>query len=295
MELSDIALVKTIIETGSLSEASQRLHQSQPTLSRKLSRLESQLGAKLFHRSPKGLIATPIGNFIVESAQSIDHQVSRIRRHVQQVTQLETGTLHLGVGPIIEQVMLPELLSRVWRNSGEIQITVISGDDETLAQAFESAEIDVMIGPFPADDWKARGMETVPMISDAIVPVARTDHPLFDLKDVTAEKLMSYPIAVPKTGTSETENIAPFSAPPKLRVDNYHLLKRVCLETDAICAGPRAIFQGELAEGSLRVVSLELDATWRSTLIVRPETLESPLVSRFVELSQEVARDIRGR
>ncbi|MEM1402161.1 MAG: LysR family transcriptional regulator [Pseudomonadota bacterium] len=293
MELSDITLVKTIIETGSLSEASQRLHQSQPTLSRKLSRLEKQLGATLFHRSPKGLVATPMGIFIAESTQSIDHQVNRIRRHVQQVTQLETGTLHIGVGPIIEMVMLPELLSRLWRDTGEIQITVISGDDEKLARAFERAEVDVMIGPFPASEWEARGMMAVSMISDAIVPVARADHPLFRAGDVSAETIQTYPIAVPKTGTAEDEHIAPFTAPPKLRVDNYHLLKQVCLETDAICAGPRAIFREEIIDGSLRVISVDLDARWRSTLIVRPETLESPLVARLVKLSEEVARDLR--
>lgn len=61
------------------------------------------------------------------------------------------------------------------------------------------------------------------------------------------------------------------------------------LDTDAICIGPRSIFADAILTNRVDIRELDLDAWWRSTLIVRPEALESPGVSRIVELCEKVA------
>ena len=52
MDIQDLEIIRAIHDTGSLSRASVDLHVSQPTLSKKLARLEHQLGTVLFHRYP---------------------------------------------------------------------------------------------------------------------------------------------------------------------------------------------------------------------------------------------------
>ena len=74
---------------------------------------------------------------------------------------------------------------------------------------------------------------------------------------------------------------------PRLSADNYTLLKRVALETDYICGGPRAIFADELASGRMREVPDSPSARWRSACLFRTEALETPLVRAFVEVIVE--------
>ena len=104
MDTTDIHLVRTVSAVGSITRAAQALHMSQPTLSRKLARLESRLNAQLFHRSPTGLVPTAIAEYVIRTAQPIESQLRRIERHVEQLTQLDAGTVRLGVGPIIEEI-----------------------------------------------------------------------------------------------------------------------------------------------------------------------------------------------
>jgi DNA-binding transcriptional LysR family regulator len=59
MDFSDIALFRTITSAGSLSAAARQLHTTPMLVSRRLAGLESELGARLFHRTTRSLSLTP--------------------------------------------------------------------------------------------------------------------------------------------------------------------------------------------------------------------------------------------
>ena len=136
MDVSEIQLIKTVARLGSLSEASKVLSQSQPTLSRKLSRLEDTLKTKLFHRSPKGLSPTKIADYIIGAAKPLDGHLRSIARYVELATQFEVGHLNIGVGPIIEQIFLPEVLKQFVASTGDVHISIVTEDDSTLLKLF---------------------------------------------------------------------------------------------------------------------------------------------------------------
>ena len=71
MDIRDIELIEAVHKTGSLSKACIELSISQPTLSKRLARLESTLGAELFFRYSTGLVATPVAEYVLaESHQA---------------------------------------------------------------------------------------------------------------------------------------------------------------------------------------------------------------------------------
>lgn len=295
MDVSDIDLIRTIVRTGSLSEASRQLHQSQPTLSRKLSRLEDTLQASLFHRSATGLTPTDIATFIVSKAEPLDLQLRAIERHVELATRLETGNVRLGVGPINEQILVPDVITRFVQSTGNIQVTVVTEDDTTLLSLFEASELDVVIGPFHTAEWEAKGIITKTMVGDDIVAVARYDHPIFQHAVVDKDVLGRYPWAVPKTEGAIQRAKDGFTVhTPKVTADNYGLLRRLTIRLDTICAGPKAIFKADIEKKLLRQVDVNLGIYWQSTLFVRPESLATPLVAHLVRLCEDVADDLRA-
>ncbi len=288
MDITDIDLIRAIVKTGSISEASTLINQSQPTLSRKLSRLEDQLKVELFHRSPKGLTPTDIALRILSKAEPLDHRLREIERYVELTTQLETGKINLGVGPIIEQILLPAVLSRFLETTGDVTVSIVTENAVTLLQMFEASELDLIVGPFRAGDQKSKDMLALPMIKDDIVAIARKHHPIFKIKKIDKEALSQFPLVAPNTSVAAKQaKGGPQIPKPKIRSDNYDLLKKIVLKSDALCVGPRAIFKDEMDEGHLREVKFDLRITWESALIIRSETMLAPLARHLVSLFEE--------
>ncbi|MEM6536985.1 MAG: LysR family transcriptional regulator [Pseudomonadota bacterium] len=296
MDLSDIELIKTVAHAGSLSEASKRLNQSQPTLSRKLMRLEDSLKTQLFHRSPKGLLPTEIAQYIIGAATPLNAHLRSITRYVELASQRDIGSLNVGVGPIIEQIMLPGVLERFVATTGDVEVSVVTEDERTLLKMFYASELDVVIGPIDIGQNRRKSFVTKSMISDKIVAVANARHPVFGYKTINAGVLEQFSLAVPKTqGSIKQSKNAPTLPKPKVVFDNYDILKRLAVETDLISAGPRAVFKDEIDAKQLRIINLNLEIFWESALLVRPEVLATPLVKHFVNLCETAARTVQDK
>lgn len=71
-----------LAETGSQSAAARRLNVSQPTVGRRLARLEADMDARLFDRTPDGLVLTPAGERLLEHARRIEQESLAARRAI---------------------------------------------------------------------------------------------------------------------------------------------------------------------------------------------------------------------
>jgi len=71
MSLEQIHTVLAVAETGSLRRAAERLHTTQPPLTRRLASLEDELGTLLFHRNAKGMLLSDAGVRFMPHARRI--------------------------------------------------------------------------------------------------------------------------------------------------------------------------------------------------------------------------------
>tara|TARA_R100000005_G_scaffold1757_2_gene1029 strand:+ start:18508 stop:19404 length:897 start_codon:yes stop_codon:yes gene_type:complete len=284
METADIKLIRTIAEHGSLTRAAESLHLSQPTLSKKLARLESQLNSRLFYRSPTGVVATEIARYIVASSHSIQAQIMRIERHVEQLSELATGEIRLGVGPIIEQVLLPELALRFVELTGNVRLSIFTDHAEKLLARLHSADLDVIAGPFRASEHP--DLAGFPLVQDSFATVARAGHPIFHDKDGVDIKSFAIASPVPE-GAVTGGALAQSVSPKQIICDNYALLKNLTINSDCICRAPLYVFREELGSGSLREIKTDNTLTWESACLVRPESVETPLVKLILNLFSE--------
>jgi DNA-binding transcriptional LysR family regulator len=281
MDTSDIKLIRTVAEHGSLTRAADVLCMSQPTLSKKLGRLESQLKAVLFCRSPTGVTPTEIGRYIISSGITLQAQVARIERHVQQLVNLEQGEVRLGVGPIIEQVLLPEVLPQFVMQTGDVQLSIVTQPAEILVSRLYDAELDVIAGPLrPADYPDLIG---IPLISDTLIRFARADHPLFSAKSQSGARGYPFASPLPQGSLREVPEEYEFSD-KRITSENYPLLKKLILQSDCIGGAPRSVVLEELDQGVLRELITDQVVVWESACLVRPESLLTPLVKRLVDL-----------
>lgn len=292
MDVRDIELIRTVEETGTLSHACEALNVSQPTLSKRLARLELELGTALFHRYPRGLAPTDVAKYILDKAAPLRAQISEIERHVELMTQLERGDLRLGVGPIVEQILLPQVLETFVQSTGQIRLSIITEDEDTLISMLDASEVDVIAGPFALREGEDDKLFSMPLISDQLIAVTRPEHPLSQSGPLNLESVLQFPWVAPKPqGILQEIQEHPILQRMKIVSENYGILKNLTKRTDAICAGPRAVFRDELAAGELTELRAELDLSWGSTLLTRHETYATPLARALVDTFLEIASD----
>ncbi len=124
IDWSDIAIFLAVAETGSLSAASRRLKVSQPTVGRRVSEMERQLGVKLFVRTGRGLMLTDSGHAILENARRMGDEAQAIARMSEGrnrglsgpvTVSVVEGLSHLWLVPLLRefQDLYPDILVRL--------------------------------------------------------------------------------------------------------------------------------------------------------------------------------------
>ncbi len=188
-----------IAEEASISKAAARLYVSQPTLSRTLQKVETELGETLFYRTSKGLFLTPSGQRFIAMARRICKLYSDMNNEFCDVNRLHKGQLTVSGPTRLCSIVLPESLKyfkAIYPNV-DINIRDIPGnraEEEVLAT---KADLGFIYLPARFD-----GFVSVPLfdiISNVVVP---KDHPANSLSYYSKE-IGSYCIDVKDLGDYE--------------------------------------------------------------------------------------------
>ena len=217
-------------------------------------------------------------------------KVASVERQVQRLLNHDTGELRIGVGPIIEQILLPEVLTTMLGHSGSVQLSVLTEHADVLLSQLINAQLDVIAGPFDASDpdLAAEGITAIELISDTTISVVRAGHPLVIAPD--NHKVREFPFAAPAMQGAMRKDNPQITERNSLSWDNYTMLKQILLQTDCICAGPRDIFRQELNSGQVLHLPYIRGARLQSACLVREEALSTPLVQLFCDTIAQASR-----
>lgn len=94
----------------SISSAARKLYIAQPSLSQSLQRIEENLGAKLFNRTPSGLTLTYAESSCYQMACQVLKIYSDFEAEISDINQLKTGRIVMGTTNHLGTVILPEIL-----------------------------------------------------------------------------------------------------------------------------------------------------------------------------------------
>jgi len=129
-----------VAETGSLSGAARQLGTSQPTLGRQIKAIESQLGAELFRRQPRGFALTQTGAELVAPAKAMQDAVRQIALSAAgQQARLE-GTVRITASVATSAMHLPKIIAQIRKLEPEIAIELVPSND-TSNLLFREADI----------------------------------------------------------------------------------------------------------------------------------------------------------
>lgn len=122
MDLRQLNYFTAIAETRHLGRAAERLHLSQPPLTRQIQSLEEELGVQLFKRTPRGMEVTSAGQELLHHALAIRTLVEQATERTRRAGRGEAGRLDVGVYGSAMFGVLPKLLAAFRAGHPEVQV-----------------------------------------------------------------------------------------------------------------------------------------------------------------------------
>jgi DNA-binding transcriptional LysR family regulator len=147
MELGDLRYLLASADAGNFSRAAGALGRNASTLSRRIGRLESELGLPLFERRHGGIKLTSCGRAILAHVRRALAEIDAIREASFLNAVAEVGQVRLGVRmpPVGEP--LSSLLARWREHHPRVNLKIAELADRDIAIALEERRLDVALIP----------------------------------------------------------------------------------------------------------------------------------------------------
>jgi len=187
MELRHLRYFIAVAEEGSLLTAAQRrLNTSQPSLSRQIRDLESEIGVKLLERQARGVALTTAGRVFLDHARLALLQVEAATDGARRAEQPERPVFTMGFLAGQEVVWLPHALRIIREEAPEVEITLCSHSSPELAVALMRGKLDVA---FLRPETQTVGLSFKFLAKEPLIAVLPTDHRLTSRKKIRPQDL----------------------------------------------------------------------------------------------------------
>ncbi|WP_254275919.1 LysR family transcriptional regulator [Halomonas sp. 3H] len=189
MELRHLRYFCVVAEELNLTCAAERLHMSQPPLSRQIKQLEQEVGAELFERGPRGLRLTATGKFFQQHALQILEKVDATLESTRRMARSKRVMFGIGFVASVFYGQLP-LLVRDLRQKDNVELGLAELTTVQQIQALKAGRIDMGFGRLRIDDPE---VEQEVLFDEPIMAAVPCGHPLEGTTPTLAE-LARYPL-----------------------------------------------------------------------------------------------------
>ncbi|MCG7994490.1 MAG: LysR family transcriptional regulator [Candidatus Thiodiazotropha taylori] len=185
----DLLLMRSLVaiaDTGSITEAADRIGLTQPALSRRLQQLEDYFGAELFSRGRKGVQLTEIGRLVESEARILIARYDHLRDQVRAHQGLEGGTVRIGGGATAVSFLLPKAIASFQGSHPAVKFQLKEAGSNEVAEDVINGRLELGLVTMPV---KNRDLKVWPLLTDRIVLVGPKQHPLAKKRRISASAL----------------------------------------------------------------------------------------------------------
>ena len=199
MDFANLQAFLAVAETASFSGAAERLHLSQPAVSKRVAALEDELGSPLFDRIGRRIGLTEAGRALLPRARGILDAVEDSRRAVSNLTGRVEGPLVFATSHHIGLHRLPPVLRAFSGAYPQVELDLRFMDSEAACEAVLHGEVELGIVTLPLEPPAHLAVQ--PVWDDPLYIVVGPDHPLAARGAVTATDLAGETAVLPGAGT----------------------------------------------------------------------------------------------
>ncbi|MBO7745226.1 LysR family transcriptional regulator [Paenibacillus sp. MWE-103] len=287
--LEELNMFTVVVEQSSMNKASAALNLSQPALSRKIAKLEQELGALLFRRVGKRLELTRIGQLTYDYAVEARQQHLRFLKLLAEYKHAGRATFTIGASLTTLQTSLPDLIQALTARSPELDIKAITGKTHEIVTLIRDRKADLGIVASRIEDAQ---LTCVPLFDDHLVLVLPRNHFIMEKNAPVITDLNGLPMILFSKGTwyriLTDELFEKYRLLPDVRmeIDSFEAILRLLHTCRAATLLPKSYLRPQmLADNDLQVVPIrELEESKRTTSLIYDQSDGfNPAVRRWIE------------
>ncbi|CAM5477227.1 LysR family transcriptional regulator [Eoetvoesiella caeni] len=294
IEMRHLRYFVGVAEAGSFRAAAERLHITQPPLTRQVQQLEEMLGTELFVRRSRGVELTAAGRMLLDDARNILILTEQALTRSQLAGRGELGRLDVGVFGSAGLDFVPRIIQDFRRLYPQVEVVLHSLDRDEQIKALSQRRLTVGFNRFFGDEI---GLEWEVILTESMHVAVPALHPYAELKELAFSALEGQPLILyprkPRPGFIDhlmrmfhTQNIL-----PKVEQEVDDVVTAValvaagvglCLVVDSAC--------NLSLPGVVYVPLRKQDKATFNLCLIRRSDDHSPLLEAFIK----VARVQRG-
>lgn len=290
MDLAAIRAFAKVVQTGSFTRAAEALHTHKAHLSRMVSQLERELGARLLERTTRSLSLTEVGREFHERSAAILAAVEDARQAVAQSQGEPRGTLRLTCGVEFGMLAVGGWINRYLALYPQMKVDVdMTG--RIVDVVHEGFDVAIRVGPLPDSTLSARRLGTLTYALYAAPDYLRLRGTPRRPQDLDRHDLLGF---MPGRGIAswqlsnqdETHRVGLQQA--RFRAGNSFAVRDACAAGLGIALLPHLIAEPQVSQGRLRSVlkgwsspDVPVNAVFASARFLAPK------VRAFIELALE--------
>ncbi len=187
MNFSQLKFVKAISELQSFSKAAQVCHVTQPTLSNGVSKLEQELGEKIFVRTTRTVDLTPFGEMLLPTIASILNLEEMIHLNAREFSNPETVVLKIGMSPLVSTEFVTLLADSFKAQNSKHEILLVEENLSVLNEKLRNNELDLILVPIVK---RTSGKNSIRLYDEDLFFIDNVDStdskvPIKDIRDKT--------------------------------------------------------------------------------------------------------------
>ncbi len=197
MELRQLRYFIKAAEMHNFSEAAKAVFVTQSTLSQQIKQLEEELGVQLFQRNSHDVSLTDEGQQLLPYARETVSSADNCVAQMNELKNLLTGNLYIGVtfsfAPILTETILD-----FSRRYPKVKLQVVYKTMSELMNMLQHRELDFVLSYKPAELYPK--IESKVLFRNPLSVIARNDHPLMKLQQISLKDMEHYDMAMPMRG-----------------------------------------------------------------------------------------------
>jgi DNA-binding transcriptional LysR family regulator len=176
--LDQLRILKAIAAEGSFKRAADSLYVSQPAVSLQVQNLERQLDVPLFDRGGRRAQLTEAGHLLLSYGEKILTLCEETCRAVEDLQNLQGGTLIIGASQTTGTYLLPRMLGLFKQRYPDVAVQLHVHSTRRTAWSIANGQIDLAIigGEVPAELHES--LQIIPYAEDELALILPIFHPL---------------------------------------------------------------------------------------------------------------------
>lgn len=224
MEIRVLNYFLTVAREENITRAAEKLHLTQPTLSRQLKEMEDTYGTQLFVRGARRITLTDEGILLRRRAEEILSLVEKTENELLAHDEVITGNIRIGAGESPHFQYIMDIVKEVQLTYPSIHVHVITGDGGSILDYLSRGLIDFAFGygDLNPEIYEQRHLPS--HLKDRWGILMKKDDPLATKEFIQAEDLWDKPLIVSRQLLSTSTHGDPVKTWLKKEIDELNIV-----------------------------------------------------------------------